>query len=81
MIQDGEARGFGYADVEKRIPATVRIKHLLSHTSDGTPGEKFSDDPDRFEYLATILDRQASELNTTLRLENVLQEKRLRQYH
>jgi CubicO group peptidase (beta-lactamase class C family) len=88
VIQDGEvlsARGFGYADIERRIAATpdtlyhiasvtktftatlvlrlaeqgkldldepvsrysddfkddsAKIKHLLSHTSEGTPGEK-----------------------------------------
>jgi len=106
VIQDGEvlsAQGFGYADVEHRIPATpdtlyhiasvtktftailvlqlveqgkldldepvsrysedfkddsVRIKHLLSHTSEGTPGEKFSYNPDRFEYLKAILEKR-----------------------
>ena len=97
------ARGFGYADVEHRIPATpdtlyhiasvtktftailvlqlveqgkldldepvsrysddfkddsVKIKHLLSHTSEGTPGEKFSYNPDRFEYLKAILEKK-----------------------
>ncbi len=106
LIQDGEvlsARGFGYADVEHRIPATadtlyhlasvtktftailvlqlmekgkldldepvsrysddfkddsVRIKHLLSHTSEGTPGERFSYNPERFEYLKAILEKK-----------------------
>ena len=107
VIQDGEvvsARGFGYADLEHRIPATadtlfhlasvtktftailvwrlveqgkldldepvshyspdfksdaVRIKHLLSHTSEGTPGEKFSYNPERFEYLKAVLEKKA----------------------
>jgi CubicO group peptidase (beta-lactamase class C family) len=106
VIQDGEvlsARGFGYADVEHRIPATpdtlyhiasvtktftailvlqlveqgkldldepvsrysddfkddsVKIKHLLSHTSEGTPGEKFSYNPERFEYLKAVLEKK-----------------------
>ena len=106
VIQNGEvrsARGFGYADVEHRIPATpdtlyhiasltktftailvlqlveqgkldldepvsrysddfkddsVKIKHLLSHTSEGTPGEKFNYNPDRFEYLKAILEKK-----------------------
>jgi CubicO group peptidase (beta-lactamase class C family) len=106
VIQNGEvlsARGFGYADVEHRIPATpdtlyhiasvtktftailvlqlveqgkldldepvsrysedfkddsIKIKHLLSHTSEGTPGEKFNYNPDRFEYLKAILEKK-----------------------
>ncbi len=106
MIQDGNlisARGFGHADVERRIPATAdtlyhlasvtktftailvlqlveqgkldldepvsrystdfkddaaRIKHLLSHTSEGTPGEKYAYNPDRFEHLKAILEKK-----------------------
>ena len=101
VIQDGEvlsARGFGFADIEHRIPATadtlyhlasvtktftailvlrlveqgkldldepvshyssdfkddaVRIKHLLSHTSAGVPGERFQYDGNRRSSLAT----------------------------
>ena len=107
VLQDDKvltARGFGYADVERRIPATadtlyhlasvtktftailawrlveqgkldldepvshysadfkddrVRIKHLLSHTSEGsTPGEKFAYNPERFEYLKAVLEKK-----------------------
>jgi CubicO group peptidase (beta-lactamase class C family) len=36
----------------------VRIKHLLSHTSEGTPGETFAYNPQRFEYLKTILEQK-----------------------
>ena len=102
ILEDGEVlwtQGFGYADVERRVPATpdtlyhlasvtktftailvlqlveqgkldldapvsryvpeikddrICIKHLLSHTSEGTPGEKFNYNPDRFEHLKTI---------------------------
>ncbi|MBF6025101.1 serine hydrolase [Lysobacter niastensis] len=107
ILEDGEVlwtQGFGYADVERRIPATpdtlyhlasvtktftaililqlaeqgkldldepvshysadfkddsVKIKHLLSHTSEGTPGEKFNYNPERFEYLKAILEKKA----------------------
>jgi CubicO group peptidase (beta-lactamase class C family) len=105
ILEDGEVlwtEGFGYADVERRVPATpdtlyhiasvtktftailvlqlveqgkldldapvsryvpeikddrVRIKHLLSHTSEGTPGERFSYNPERFEHLKAILEQ------------------------
>jgi CubicO group peptidase (beta-lactamase class C family) len=106
VLEDGEvltARGFGYADVDRRIPATadtlyhlasvtktftailvlrlveqgkldldepvsryapevtddrVHIRHLLSHTSEGTPGEAFKDNPDRFEYLGKVIEQE-----------------------
>jgi CubicO group peptidase (beta-lactamase class C family) len=106
VIEDGKVlsdRGFGYADIERRIPATpdtlyhiasvtktftailvlqlveqgkldldepvshystdfkddsVKIKHLLSHTSEGTPGEKFNYNPERFEYLKAVLEKK-----------------------
>lgn len=35
----------------------VKIKHLLSHTSEGTPGEKFSYNPERYEYLKAVLEK------------------------
>jgi len=48
------------APVSRYVPEInddrVRIKHLLSHTSEGTPGEKFSYNPDRFEHLKAILE-------------------------
>src|SRR5215813_2215432 len=104
IVEDGQVlwtEGFGYADVENRIPATpdtlyhlasitktftailvlqlveqgkldldepishyskdfkedsIRLKHLISHTSEGTPGERFSYNPERFEYLKTVLE-------------------------
>ena len=105
ILEDGDVlwtQGFGYADIERRVPASpdtlyhiasvtktftailvlrlaeqgkldldapvsryvpeiqddrIRIKHLLSHTSEGTPGEKFSYNPDRFEHLKAILEQ------------------------
>ena len=97
------AKGFGFADLENRIPATpdtlysiaslaktfaatlvlqlveqgkldldepishyssdfkddsVRIKHLLSHTSNGTPGERFRYDGSRFDYLTAVIEKK-----------------------
>ncbi len=34
----------------------VRLRHLLSHTSSGTPGEKFSPDPGRLDRLANLFE-------------------------
>jgi CubicO group peptidase (beta-lactamase class C family) len=97
------AKGFGFADLEKRIPATpdtlfhlasvtktfaailimqlveqgklnldepmshystdfkddsVKIKHLLSHTSSGTPGERFRYDGNRYDYLTAVNEKK-----------------------
>ena len=97
------ARGFGFADLEKRIPAapdtlyhiasltktfaatlvmqlvergkldldepmshysadfkddSVRIKHLLSHTSEGTPGERYQYSGDRYDYLTVVIEKK-----------------------
>lgn len=105
ILEDGEVlwtQGFGYADVEHRVPATpdtlyhiasvtktftailvlqlvelgkldldapvsryvpaiqddrIRIEHLLSHTSEGTPGEQFRYNPELFEHLKAILEQ------------------------
>jgi CubicO group peptidase (beta-lactamase class C family) len=97
------AQGFGFADLENRIPATpdtvyhlasvtktfgatlimqlveqgkldldepmshyssdfkddsVKIKHLLSHTSSGTPGERFQYDGNRYDYLTVVIEKK-----------------------
>ncbi|MDR7098835.1 CubicO group peptidase (beta-lactamase class C family) [Lysobacter niabensis] len=126
VIEDGDvlsARGFGYADIEHRIPATadtlyhiasvtktftsilvmqlveqgkldldepvshyssdfkddsVRIKHLLSHTSEGTPGEKFSYNPERFEYLKAVLEKKTGKPLRQLFVETFLDPLKMR---
>ena len=97
------AKGFGFADLEKRIPAapdtvysiasltkpfaatlvmqlveqgkldldepishyssdfkddSVKIKHLLTHTSNGTPGERYQYDGNRFDYLTAVIEKK-----------------------
>ena len=97
-------RGFGFADLENRIPATpdtvysiasltktfgatlimqlveqgkldldepashysndfkddsVRIKHLLSHTSAGVPGERFKYDGNNYDYLTAVIEKKS----------------------
>jgi CubicO group peptidase (beta-lactamase class C family) len=97
------AKGFGFADLEKRIPATpdtlfhlasitktfaatlimqlveqgkldldepmshyssdfkddsVKIKHIITHTSAGTPGERFRYDGNRYDYLTAVIEKK-----------------------
>ena len=37
---------------------SVRIKHLLSHTSEDPPGDHYKYNPDRFEYLKAVLEKK-----------------------
>ena len=37
---------------------SVKIKHLLSHTSDGTPGERYQYSGNRFDYLTAVIEKQ-----------------------
>jgi CubicO group peptidase (beta-lactamase class C family) len=107
VLKDGEvlwSEGFGYADLEHKVPATpdtlyhvasltktftailvwqlveqgkldldepashyssdfkadsIRLKHLLSHTSEDTPGDHYKYNPDRFEYLKVVLEKKS----------------------
>ena len=97
------AKGFGFADLEKRIPATpdtlfhlasitktfaatlimqlveqgkldlnepmshystdfkddsVKIKHIITHTSAGTPGARFQYDGNRYDYLTAVIEKK-----------------------
>jgi CubicO group peptidase (beta-lactamase class C family) len=101
------AKGFGFADVEKRVaatpeteyhlasltktfastiimqlveqgkvrlddpianygivlasPGTIRVRHLMSHTSEGTPGSHYSYNGDRFGLLDSVIARASGQ--------------------
>jgi len=38
---------------------SVKIKHLLTHTSEGTPGEKYQYSGNRFDYLTPVIEKKA----------------------
>lgn len=97
------AKGFGYSDLEKKIPTTpdtlfhlasitktfgatlimqlveqgklsldepasryspdfkddsVKIKHLVTHTASGTPGERFQYDGNNYDYLTKVIEKK-----------------------
>jgi CubicO group peptidase (beta-lactamase class C family) len=112
------AKGFGYADAERKIPATehtpyhlasltktfastvimrlvqegkiglddpvskygvnlespgvIRVKHLLSHTSEGTPGERYSYNGNRFGELDKVVERAAGKSFAELLIADIL---------
>jgi CubicO group peptidase (beta-lactamase class C family) len=112
------AKGFGYADVENKIPATehtpyhlasltktfastillqlvqegkvklddpvskyginlesdgvIRVRHLLSHTSEGNPGEQYRYNGNRFGELDKVVQRAAGKSFGELLIANIL---------
>lgn len=43
--------------IDLESPGTVRVKHLLSHTSSGMPGDDYAYDGDRFALLGQVMTR------------------------
>jgi len=37
---------------------SVKIKHLLSHTSEGTPGDRYQYSGNRYDYLTAVIEKQ-----------------------
>ena len=112
------AKGFGYADVENKIPATehtnyhlasltktfastilmqlvqegklnlddpvskygimlesngvIRVRHLLSHTSEGNPGERYSYNGNRFAELDKVVQKVSGKSFGELLIANIL---------
>jgi CubicO group peptidase (beta-lactamase class C family) len=112
------AKGFGYADPEKKIPATehtpyhlasltktfastvvmrlvqdgkiglddpvskyginlesdgvIRVKHLLSHTSEGNPGEQYRYNGNRFGELDKVIERAAGKSFGEILIDDIL---------
>src|SRR5262249_4650747 len=50
----------------------VRVKHLLSHTSEGTPGERYHYHGDRFNYLTAVLEKKTDKTFRQLVVETFL---------
>jgi CubicO group peptidase (beta-lactamase class C family) len=112
------AKGFGYADVENKIPATehtayhlasltktfastilmqlvqegkiklddpvskygitlesdgvIRVRHLLSHTSEGNPGEQYRYNGNRFGELDKVIEKATGKSFAELLIANIL---------
>jgi CubicO group peptidase (beta-lactamase class C family) len=109
------AKGFGYADVENKLPVTpdtlfhlasitktfasmlimqlaeqgkldldepmshyssdfkddsVKIKHIITHTSAGTPGEQFRYSGNRYGYLTAVIEKKTGQKFTELVAKN-----------
>jgi len=40
---------------------SVKIKHIITHTSAGTPGERFRYDGNRYDYLTAVIEKKMGE--------------------
>jgi CubicO group peptidase (beta-lactamase class C family) len=54
-------------------PGVIRIRHLLSHTSSGTPGSRYSYDGDRFSLLDSVIARATGGSFATELVRRILQ--------
>ena len=60
-------------------PGTVRVKHLLTHTSEGVPGASFSYNGDRFQLLENVIRQASGRPYAELLVEKILKPLQLRQ--
>jgi CubicO group peptidase (beta-lactamase class C family) len=60
-------------------PGTVRVKHLLTHTSEGVPGATFSYNGDRFQLLENVIRQASGRAYGELLVERILKPLQLRQ--
>lgn len=51
---------------------SVKVRHILSHTSEGTPGAKYQYNGDRYAYLDAVLEKATGKTFRELLTENVL---------
>ena len=58
---------------------TVRVKHLLTHTSEGVPGATFSYNGDRFQLLENVIRQASGRAYAELLVERILKPLQLRQ--
>jgi CubicO group peptidase (beta-lactamase class C family) len=58
---------------------TVRVKHLLTHTSEGVPGASFSYNGDRFQLLENVIRQASGRAYGELLVERILKPLQLRQ--
>lgn len=60
-------------------PGTVRVKHLLTHTSEGVPGDSFSYNGDRYQLLENVIRQASGRTFGELLVERILEPLQLRQ--
>jgi CubicO group peptidase (beta-lactamase class C family) len=58
--------------VQLASPGVIRVRHLLTHTSDGIPGSHYQYDGNRFGYLDQVIESAAGRSFADLLVERIL---------
>jgi len=58
--------------VELSSPGTIRVRHLLTHTSEGIPGSAYAYSGNRFAYLDQVIERASGRTFASLLQERIL---------
>jgi CubicO group peptidase (beta-lactamase class C family) len=59
--------------IELESEGIIRVKHLLTHTSEGVPGQQYSYSGSRFGFLTQIVEKASGRPFTELLIENILE--------
>jgi CubicO group peptidase (beta-lactamase class C family) len=59
--------------IELESEGVIRVKHLLTHTSEGVPGERYSYSGSRFGYLTQIVEKASGRPFAELLIGNILE--------
>ena len=70
---DDPVANYGIVLPSPPSPGVIRIRHLLSHTSSGTPGTRFVYDGDRFSLLDSVIARATGGSFATELVRRILQ--------
>lgn len=58
--------------IQFQSPGTIRVKHLFTHTSEGTPGTNYRYNGNRFGYLDQVIQGAAGKSFCELLVENII---------
>jgi CubicO group peptidase (beta-lactamase class C family) len=59
--------------IRLKSPDEIRVRHLLSHTSEGVPGSYFSYHGYRYGHLTRVIDQASGQSFGTLLMENIVE--------
>jgi len=75
LVEEGRVRlddPIGEYGIRVPGPGVIRVRHLLSHTSEGVPGEQFRYNGDRFALLDHVIRRTTREPFATRVMERIV---------
>ena len=58
--------------IQLTSPGVIRVRHLLTHTSEGVPGSQYHYSGNRFDYLGQVIERASGRSFAELLVERIL---------